>query len=230
MQKEATTDLLRLALLGMLTGGGAYGAMRLARDIPEAAKKPEKPKDQLNLTLPSARLGKQGNAPDAHFMDYLGPALGYGGGAVGGFMGASKLYEVFKKKQLEEDNKKVEAEYLKALQAAHQKVAETQTPLIDEFLKGVLTKAGEELKKESSFGFLPDMPTAGPIDTIGHLGQAGAEGFSKTRLGSAAIAAWLLAAMGSGGATYWLGKKMDKNKQENNQRTTLPSEIKLNAA
>lgn len=226
MDKEAS-DLLRLALLGLLTGGGTYGAMRLGRDIPNAGAKPERPKDELSLTLPSARLPKMAAQDIEHnFSEYLNPVLAWGGGAAGGFLGASKLYELYKQKQLAAKNKQVEQQYIQTLQQAHHKVAEAKTPLVDQFLIGLLEKAGESVQKEGMWGV--DFPTEGPLDTIGHQARNAAESFSKSNMGSAGIAAWLLTALGSGGATYALGRKMDKNKQEAQQKTQLPSEIKLN--
>ena len=228
MEKDAS-DLLRLALLGLLTGGGAYSGMRLMHDIPAAAKGPEKPKDQLELTLPSTRLPKTANDAGAHSpLDYLLPLLAYGGGATGGFLGASSLYDKYRQHELDNKEQDVEKQYMHTLQQAHSKVASVQTPNVDKFLEGLLSKVGEELQKEGFWGV--DMPTEGPVDTLTHAGKGAMSGLAHTGLGSAAIAAWLTATLGAGGATYAIANKMDQQKKSNQEKTTLPSEIKLNVA
>lgn len=225
MDKEAS-DLLRLALMGLLSGGGTYGALRLMNDIPEAAKGPKKPKNELELTLPASRIPKTASAEHSP-MDYLLPLLAYGGGAGAGFMGSSKLYDMYRRKQLENKEKDIEGQYLQTLQQAHQKVASTDTPNVDNFLNGLLSKVGEELQKE---GFLweNNISPENPLDTISNQGKHLIHGAANTELGSAAIAAWLTATLGAGGATYAIARKMDEQKEKNQARTNLPNEIKLN--
>lgn len=229
MNKEAS-DLLRMALLGLLTGSGAYGAMRLARDIPNAAKGPEKPKNELELTLPSARIPKTAEDEHSAIKDYLLPLLAGGGGVVGGFLGTSKIYSTVRQKELKDKEKAVEDNYLHTLQQAHQKVAEFKTPHIDEFLTGLVGMSGETFNKTAWVPGGVDMPSEGPIDMITHGGKAALHGLADTSIGSGAIAAWLVATLGAGGATYAIANKMDKQKQHNRDRTTLPSEIKLSVA
>ncbi len=204
-------------------GGGAYGGMRLLHDMGDAAKKPSPPKDELQLTLPSARIPKtaEENSP----LNYLLPLLASGGGMAGGWMGASSLYDNHRQKKLKEEQDEVEKQYMHTLQQAHNKVASLQTPLVDKFLEGVITKAGEQMKEAFGWG---DLPSEGIGDTIKHQGSNMIHGAANSELGSAAIATWLAAAMGTGGLTYGIARNMDKNKQKNRESTTLPQDIRLN--
>ena len=223
MDKAANADLLRQALLGLLAGGGTYGALRLGREMGQAAQPPQKPKDELQITLPSSRMPKMG----ADAMDYIaGPAAFLGAGA-GGFLGASKLYEMLKKKQIANEQQGVEQNYLHTLQQAHQKTA-ASTPHIDKFLEGLIEKAGESLKKDAMFGV--DFPSEGVTDMVKHQGGNLLDSAAHSDIGSAGIAAWLAAALGTGGLTYGIAKNMDNNKKRNQERSQLPSEVRLNVA
>lgn len=222
MDKQADTDILRHALLGMLMGGGAYGGLRLMHDISGAAQKPQKSKDELEITLPASRLPKTA----AEAMDYLAPFIASSAGATGGFLGASKLYELMKKKQMAHEQKQVEDQYMQTLQQAHQKVGSVQTPLIDKFLEGLITKVGEDLNKQGFMG--PDIPTEGITDTIKHQGGKLLDSAAHSDLGAGIIAAWLGTALGAGGLTYSIARNMDKNKAKAKENSALPSEIRLN--
>jgi hypothetical protein len=219
MDKQAN-DMLRQALLGMLMGGGAYGGMRLLADMNNATKPPKKPKDELELTLPASRLPKV--ADDHSYMDYLAPMLAGSAGATGGFLGASKLYEMHRQKQLQEQQQKAEQEYMMSLQHAHSKVASVSTPCIDKFLEGLITKVGEEIAKEANM--FPDEDT---FDIAGHQISKGLDSVAHSRVGSAGIAAWIAAALGAGGLTYGIARNMDRNKAKSNEQSTYPSEIRL---
>lgn len=221
MNKEAN-DALKQALLGLLMGGGAYGGIRLLSDMHKAAQPPKKPKDELELTLPAARMPKMAGDGEHSPMDYLGPLLIGSGGFTGGFLGASKLYEMHRKKQLEEQQRLAESQYMQSLQHAHTKIGEVQTPYIDKFLEGLITKVGEELAKEGNFAYDEDT-----FDILGHQVGKGVDAVAGSRLGSAGIAAWLAAALGAGGLTYSIARGMDRNKAKANEQSTYPSEIKL---
>jgi len=227
MEKESS-DLLRLALLGMLTGGGAYGGLRLLSEAGKAAEpKTKKNPNELELTLPSSRMPKM--ASDEHSaLNILLPMLASGGGMAGGFLGASKLYDLYRDRQIKKKEKGVEKEYMTALENARQKVGELSTPHIDEFLTGLLSKAGEAIEKQALWGV--DMKPEGFMDTIANQGKHAIEGFSNTGIGSAALAAWLTAALGAGGATYAIANRMDSQKEKNKERMSLPSEVKLKLA
>lgn len=232
MEKEAT-DLLRLALLGLLTGGGAYAGGRLISDMGRAASKPEKPKDELEITLPSSRLPKVANDEATTATDHLLKLLAFGGGATGGFVGASHLYDKFRQSQIKTQQQKVEDNYLKTLQQAHQKVAETQTPLIDQFLEGILSKTGEELQKQSFdlHALKESLNTPIHSESLSTFAKTQGgnlmEGAANSGLGSSAIAAWLVGTLGAGGATYAIANRLDKQKQQSKAQTTLPQEINL---
>jgi hypothetical protein len=216
-------DLLHLALASLLTGGAGYAGMRFARDLPQVASVPEKPKNQLDITLPEARMPKMANDESA-FRAYVLPALVGGGGLTAGFTGASSLYEHFKRKQLEGHISDVEQNYLNALQQAHGKIA-SETPLIDNFLKGYITKCGEDLSKIANQVGMYNTPIS---DIIQGTGESAWDGFKGTTVGKAIIGGALLTLLGSAGATYGIGKRMDQNKAQTNMQTTLPTDIKVN--
>lgn len=224
-----SSSLLHKALLGLLIGGGTYGGMRLLADIPKTFQKTEKPKSELELTLPAARMPKLAQDHSA-IRDYLLPLLAWGGGGAAGFLGASKLYDIHQQNQLKKREQGVEDEYLRALQQAHQKVAALQTPNIDKFLEGLIEKTGEVLQKEALNFSDPGIPAEGIGEFITNRAANVAHGVANTELGSAAIAAWLLGTLGTAGATYALANRMDQNKQKNKEQTMLPHDIRLNVA
>ena len=225
MDKTASEEL-KQALLGLLIGGGAYGGLRLMKDMGNAAQKQEKPSNELQLTLPASRIPKIAEEHSA--LSILSPFLAGSAGAIGGWYGGSKIYEAIKKKQISDEQKKVEDQYLTTLQQAHHKIASTQTPNIDKFLEGLITKVGEELKKEGLFGV--DIPTEDIGDTVKNQTSRLWDSASHSSLGSGAIAAWLATALGAGGLTYGIANGMKKNKDKNRESSVLPSEIHLNVA
>jgi len=220
MDKEAS-DLLRLALAGLLTGGGAYAGLRLAHDVNNATKKPEKPKNQLDVALPESRI----KAGEHNWQEYFWPAVAAGGGVAAGWTGASKAYNHIKKKEVDNDVKSKEKDYLNTLQKVHSKVASLETPHVDKFLEGFLSKIGESIQKEGFAGV--DFPSEGFVDTLKHQSTNAWEGFNKSQMGSAAIAAWLLTSLGGAGATYHLANRMDKQKEEAKKEQSMPTEVNL---
>jgi hypothetical protein len=227
MDKEAT-DLLHLALLSLLTGGGAYAGARGIKDLMGDNKPAEPDKNELNITLPSSRLPKTAN-DETSVGSYFTPALTGVLGLTGGFMGASKLYEHIKKKQLDNQMKQTEQGYLKALQDAHTKVGSVKTPNVDAFLSGLIEKAGEALEKE---GFVtPEfLGNEGLGDVAGHQAKNMMNSFFGTEVGKMTGAAMLMSALASGGATYGIAKKLDNDKEKAKEQTTLPTDVKLHIA
>lgn len=224
MNKEAS-DLLRLALLGMLAGGGTYGGMRYMHDLNKDSEPPKKDRNELELTLPAARIPKFAN--DTSVGDYFWPPVAFGGAAVGGFYGASKLYDHYRKKQLEQKIKTVEQQYLDTLQQAHLKTASCgETPLIDRFLEGLTNKIAEEMKKEALFDV--GIPTSGPLEMAGSGFRNALDWAGDTDVGKMGKAGWLLTALLGGGATYAIAKRMDKQKEHAKEQSNIPTEIKLN--
>lgn len=237
MNKAANSpDLLRLAILGLLTGGGTYGAMRLGHDITTESQEPPKPKDQLQLTLPQSRV-KQANEAGGYISpgQYLGALLAMGGGAAGGFVGASSIYNHFRNKQLDDEIHTHEKDYLSTLERARQqasmKVASANTPNVDAFLQGIIEKIGEDgigFAKEAMFGV--DIPSESVGEFAKHRAANLYDSAKNTNLGSALMATWLALAGGGAGLTYWMGKKLDNQKAQNKAESTLPQEVKLNLA
>ena len=224
MDKEAT-NLLNIALLSLLTGGGAYAGARGIKDL-VAGNKPEEPdKNELNITLPSSRMPKVANE-ETGIGSYFNPALTGVLGLTGGFMGASKLYEHIKKKQLDDQMKQTEQGYLKALQDAHTKVGSVQTPNTDAFLVGLIEKAGECLEK-NGFVSTDFLGNEGVGDVIGHQSKNMLNSFFGTEVGKMTGAAMLMSALASGGATYGIAKKLDNDKAKAKEQTTLPTDVKL---
>jgi len=227
MEKDAV-DLLNLALLSLLAGGGAYGGMRLAKDLPNEGKKPAKPTDQLDITLPASRMPKVANDTTT-IGSYFWPTVAGAGGLAGGFLGASSIYEHLKKKQLEKQMQQTQGDYMSALQQAHQKVASIQTPHTDKFLEGLFSKIGQVIEKE---GWVqPEfLGGEGPIDVLAHQTKNLGSHFFNSEPGKMTGAAMLLAALASGGATYGIAKKLDKDKEDIKNQSTLPTDVNLHIA
>jgi len=227
MKKQANTDLLRQALLGMLLGGGAYGGIRLASNISNKLNPPEQSQDELALNLPASRMKV---AEDHSAMEHLLPWLAMTGGLYGGFKGAGGLYDHFQKAQIQKQQQEAEQEYLKQLQLTHQKTAGLKTPLVDSFIDGMVVKLGAELQKVGFPGIGEDVnpPDEGISDIVTGQARRLMHGVANTRLGSMATAAWLAAALGTAGMTYGISKGLQKHKEKNQAATQYPTEIKLN--
>jgi hypothetical protein len=229
--------LLSLAVKSLMAGGGAYAGLRYMDTLRNASTQPQKDKNELEITLPAARMPKMGG-----YEEYLYPALVGGLGAAGGFQGASALYEHIKKKQIADKLKEVENNYLTALSQAHQKIGSVNTPHIDKFLTGFITKLAGPLDFLKNFypeeGFIEgakrllpgEVPSAG-IGAHMHGGIKNLyDGIAGTTLGKAGLASAIITALIGGGASYHIANNMDKAKNEANRQTTLPTEIKLNVA
>lgn len=219
MDKEAV-DYLNLALMSLLAGAGGYGGMRMLKDIPNEGLPPEKPKNELEITLPSARIPKMAAESVS---DILMPAVTGLGGAGLGFFGASSIYEAIKKKQMENQMKQVQQNYMNTLQQAHAKVAEMKTPLTDNFIKGLIAKTGAELEKS---GWV-DPSFVGNQHTVAPLMQGGFDAATDNDLGRMFKATMAALMLGGAGATYGIAKKMDANREENKIQSTLPTDVKL---
>jgi hypothetical protein len=227
MEKEAL-DLLNLALLSLITGGGAYAGMRGIKDLATEGKPAEKPKNELEITLPASRIPKMASdetGVNSYFLPAVTGILGLGGG----FMGASSLYEKIKKKHLENQLQNTEHDYLKTLEQARTKLGSIKTPATDAFLTGLFDAIGSGLKKEGFFDtsnteFLgKDGPLATGANQIKHMGNA----FFDTEIGKMSGAAMLLTALLGGGATYGIAKKMDDDKENLKSQQNLPTDIRL---
>lgn len=226
MDKEAT-DLLNLALLSLLSGAGGYGGMRLLKDLPNEGKQPQPTKNELDITLPAARFPKMAN--ETSIGTYFWPAVVGLGGAAGGFYGASSIYEKIKQKQLEDELKSTNQDYMGALQQAHQKVASVQTPHTDALLEGLFTKIGQEIEKA---GWVqPEfLGSEGPIDVLKHQVRNAGNTFFDSDLGKITGAGMLLAALGAAGGTYGISKKMDNDREDLKSQSTLPTDIRLHVS
>ena len=209
----------------MLVGGGAYGAMRLANDIPKAITPQDKNRHQLDVTLPAARVPKTAGAWD----EYVAPALSMGGGAAAGFYGASSIYEHLKKKQMENQMKNVEQQYLSTLQKAHQKTASLNTPHVDKFIQGMISKIG--YAAQDAFSHLANSESKVPWSELGRteLHDAGS-GLLHSALGKLLLGAGALTGLGTAGSVFYIHNQADKQKEQNHRNSTLPTDVNLNVA
>lgn len=240
MEKQSV-DLLNLALLSLLTGAGTYAGGRGIHDLVNKNKPKEEDPSTLNITLPEARMPKHASAS---VEDYISPILTGALGIGGGFFGASGLYEHFKKKQLKNQLSEVEKNYLNTLQQAHQKTAEAETPHVDNFILGMLSKIGEALEKHPEVLDIlkkddinklawesPDfMGSEGFTDALVHQTQNAKDSFFNTDLGKATAAAMLLTGMGGAGLTFSTARHLDNKDDDLKRKTTLPTDIRLHVS
>lgn len=222
---------LNTFLLSALLGGGLYGGGRLIRDIGNNLQKPTTPADELQLTLPKARL-PQTMSKMGSLMENAAPIMA---GAVGmplGFLGASSIYELIKKRQMDAEQQRVQQNYLSQLGKNQQKFAE-ETPLTDEFCAGMMDKNAEGL-----FSDVLDPVGALGRGLGGAIGAVGSGAVDKGKeLGSKILNSGpakdlgtllLLSTLGFGGATYALGRRSDLNHREQQRNMVLPSTVKIN--
>ncbi len=233
------TNYLNLALLSALMGGGLYAGARGLKDITREGSPPPTQKNELEVTLPSSRMPTHqmampkfaedptiGHALWENTKQYLYPTLVGGAGLYGGFKGTSALYDMYANHNIDVEKEKVKQEYLKSLQQANQKLGSVKTPLVDEFLLACIDKMGEEIPQPQAEG-LSEYPKElwNGLKGWGHSLGLGAANQPITGMTGAGLG---LALLGSAGATYYIANRMDQNREENKQRTTLPTEIRLN--
>lgn len=200
--------------------------------------------DETNESRDEATKKLYSKHASANVEDYIMPALTGALGLGGGFFGASSVYENYKKKQLNKQLSEVEKNYLKTLQAAHQKTAEAKTPNVDNFILGMLSKIGEalenhpevvELMQQGNIGKqaweAPDfMGSEGITDSLVHQAQNAKDSFFGTDLGKATAAAMLLTGMGGAGLTFSTMRHMDTKDDDLKRKTTLPTDIRLHVS
>lgn len=227
MDKQAV-DLLNLALLSLLAGGGTYAGARGIKDLAHEINPPKPETNELEITLPKSRMPQppMKSKMGMEFSDMVATPIVAGGAAFGGFHLASKLYEKLKEKKLTAEKDKVEKDYLSTLMSAHSKVAESKTPYIDSFLDGLISKLGSEMEKEGYVS--PDFATDGGItDVPGGLLSAGANKFMHSDMGKMTGAGMLLTALMGAGLTYGTAKKMTDKEDEREHKSNIPSDIRL---
>lgn len=217
-----------IALLGLLTGGGSYAALRGYRDIKNQLSPPE-PENQntLELTLPKGRVPKvQEDIKYASFegvKDFLTGSLDYalpvGVGAAatyGGFKGMQALNERHNNALMDEEQERVKQQYLAALQRAATKTA-SETPHVDNFINGLIDKKAEVIAEQFR----------GLLGSIGNgLDEAGDKAL-RSEFAKILGAGGLLTAGGTALGTYYLANRLDKNKAEAQQKSNIPTEVKL---
>ena len=243
------SQLIQTALASLLVGGGTYGAMRGMRDIggPPA---PEPNANELEVTLPSSKVPKpmlQHNkvaetVEDTSNMSpgqlllqgglkYGLPALAVGGGLYGGFQGASKLYDHFEGKKIEDSQEQAKQQYLQALQRASVKVGSLNTPNVDKFLTGFIEKVGEQgVLGNIARAIGGEAQAAGKklLDLFGDGVHNSSKWMANQDLTGLTMAGVGLGTLGVAGGTSYLAHRMDQNKEDAKRKTQLPTEIRLN--
>jgi len=208
--------LLRTALTGLLVGGGAYSALRLAHDIPNTAKGERKSNSELDVPIPKSVIKK--NAENGEWTsNYLYPALAGIGGAAAGWGGTSAIYEHMKRKAMEKELAKQENEYMSTLQQIHNKMGSEfpETPCVDRFLEGVIEKlASVNIDDISGGGFQQPFKNAW-------------NGAWHSDIGQKVLTAAALLALGTGAATYGLARKQDAQKEKAKEESTFPDTVNL---
>jgi hypothetical protein len=239
MNKSAN-DYLNLALLGLLGGAGTYAGARGLRHLSQTAHPVDPTPNELEIILPKGRIPKvQEESVNKYAMDetlakwldnslqYAMPTAMVGGGLYAGWKGAQGLNTAVNNKLLDTEKEKIKAQYLSALDRAATKTASAHTPHVDALLQGLLDKTADDSRPQS-MGDPIYWLTQGLVNPITNLfrgaGNAAAESVPMGLLG----AAGLLAGTGTAGATYYLANRLDKNKEQAQHKTDIPTEIKLN--
>ncbi len=229
MNKKADVDYLKLALISALTGAGTYGLARGTRSAHELMSPPKGPENELSITLPKAKMPpkQEGFQVDkyASLQEFLSGSLGYAApamvaGAAGytGFKGLQGLHSRFRNKALDEEQAKAEQEYMQALQHAAQKTAAAKdTPLVDNFISGMLKQGWSATNIISGIGDHAK-------ETLKQVG----DGLANTEAGHLTGGALMGTAGLSALATYYLANRMDRVKEEANSKANIPTEVKLN--
>lgn len=222
------SDTLKKALLGVLMGSGAYGGLRLLKNIPQQyAPVQEDGHDQIYVNLPKERF-KTAAAPELYnASDIVMPVLSLLGGTAGGYAAAAGTYQKYQDKQINARLQKAEKEYLDTLEKIRQKQASTtKTPEVDNIIKGVVDTLKTDLTKTAFFTGV-DIPSTSPVDAVADTFNNVTRG---SRTGSALKALWTLMALGGAGATYGISRRIDSANKRKQERQELPYEVIFNNA
>lgn len=222
MYKTADHKNLGIALLSLLTGAGTYAGLRGYRAINETLNPVDPTPNQLDLTLPKSRVPKVAGFGEwiDNSADIAAPVAIGAAGLYGGFKGAQGIHSYMQNKELDEQREHVKQQYLAALQRAATKTAseEPSTPIIDNVINGFLDKKAEEFLQQKFNDFVGGIKNVGERTGNAVLGSdaAGYLGGGMMLTGGAAAL-----------ATYYLANRLDKNKAEANNKSQIPTEVKL---
>lgn len=226
MNKQALSNL-EIALVSALTGGGLYAGGRGLKNLINPPQ--EETQDELEVVLPSNKITdipKFANDQQAFPGQDLATKIMTGGLAgTAGFLGASKLYEIQKMKQLQEEEEEAKKTYLSHLMLASQKVASLETPLVDQLCEGLASGMVEKVAESSLYA-----PGAGPVSLMnkGVESIRGVPGINPG-LNAAGATLALLGALAAGG-TYGVGKYMDSKGESEEDKSKFPRRVKIRVA
>lgn len=227
---KTANDNMQLLLMSLLGGGGAYAGARGLKDMSKLLHPDEKPKNELQITLPAARLPKTAGFAEA-FNEIILPGAAVGGGLIGGFQGASSIFEKLKKKQIDKELKESEQDYLSSLGKVRSKVASVATPNIDAFVEGIFEKCGEEMIKagfENIFAKPDFLGKENLLDAASGQVTNLVKGVGDTEVGKWLMAGMMAAGLGTAGLTYSTAKKLDGRKDKEDASGAFPNEVRLN--
>ncbi|CAK0773794.1 hypothetical protein CCP3SC5AM1_880013 [Gammaproteobacteria bacterium] len=174
MNKEAWSPA-EILLMTALTGGGAFGGMRMLSDAFNKVV-PEKPKENVvSLNLPEEHPELPFSSPKtAAFGDPISTAdpspwsnklMAGMIGLPGGFLGAKYLYDKYKEKEMNSKIDQAKQQYITQLQLAKatNKIA-SETPCVDSMCEAI----AEELSKEAEIS-AADIAMASKNPDIQHM-------------------------------------------------------------
>lgn len=237
MQKKADSNYLNMALASLLTGGGIYAGARALKDLNTTLNPTDPTQNELNITLPKSRIPKKVDVGGVDKyanamvdwlnggMEYLAPTAIGAGGVYAGFKGAQGIHSAIKNKSINDEQEAAKQEYLKSLQMAAHKTAsyKADTPNVDAFIRGIVEKQANALTEDWSI-----------MDSLGGIGKSVGEGakylgnkFIHSEPGKLSAAAVMGTTGASALATYYLANRMDRNKAEAQNKSNIPTEVKL---
>jgi hypothetical protein len=235
---DEPTHYLNLALASALTGGGLYAGLRGLRNIKNMMYPPEDTSTRaLDITLPKDRLPKhmselpmdkyaQDSALEAIWnggLDKALPVATVGLGLYGGWKAAQGVNSYIANNSIAAQKEQVKQNYLAALRKAAVKTASCNTPHVDSFIRGLMEQTEKQAEDEPLSWF--DSHISKPVSNMAH---GFVNGVAKSDIAKWVAGAGMLAAGGTGLATYYLANRIDQNKEDARQKSQLPTEIHLN--
>ena len=255
MNKEAYFEgrsPLELLVGSALAGGGGFAAMRLLKEVMDAGRPKQQAgenENSLTIDIPTSKTPKVANEFEQVGLnpfnsEGLMKIIALLGGAPVGFMGAKKLYDTGKEKQMQGEIDRSNQKYLNTLASFNKQSSESNTPAVDAFCEGLANTLDKQGFAEGFSG--PDVYQAFPevAKSIGDVPsdarRAISESIVQNGMGSKLMNAATLG-LGDDVGNAWKGVALaaallgtggmlaaDGKRRKSEQALQFPSTVKIN--
>lgn len=233
----------------LLLGAGTYGATRLYSNLAEQDRlenEAGKDKSTLTIDLPEKLNPIQPSMPKmGNWGDWIGdraanafkdfdkavssfviPPVAFGGG----FMGTKYLYDLYKKKQLENEIAKAKQDYMQTLANFKQSAEKIATPLTDAFCEGIKMAQQAPVPNQIDPGPASNDPLNLADQSAQLAANSGDDASWFTQLWRNPVSKRFFSYGTGTGAliTAALLLRADQKRKEKEQKRILPSSVEIN--